>query len=138
MAVGTITQKMQSFGSSRAGQTMMHFILTCTGSSTDGTFPATALGFKRQMRGARLEAMETNPGTTSPTANWDVTLVDDAGFDLLGGAGANRSATATERALPVVGTGVVGTAPTNGDTTVTITGNSVNSAGIVIDLWFSR
>ncbi len=135
---GTITQKMQSWGSSRNGTWVMHFTLTCTGDSSDGSFPATVLGYKRAIRGARLEAMETNPGTTAPTALYDVTLTDDGGYDLLGGAGANRSATVTERVIPVLGTGTYGTASVNGDTTVNITNNSVNSAGIVIDLWFSK
>lgn len=142
MAVGTITQKMQSFASSRAGQTMMHFILTCVGGTAGevGTFPATVLGFKRAMRGARLEAIETvpAPASTSPTAGWGITVTDDGLVDLLGGAGAARSATVPQRVLPVVSTGIVGTAPTSGDTTVTISGNSVSAATITIHLWFSR
>ncbi len=138
MAVGTITQKLKSFGSSREGQTTMHYTLTCTASSTDGSFPATKLGLPRALRGCRLEAMETNPGSTAPQAVYDITLVDDAGFDLLGGAGLNRSATDTERVIPILSTGVYGSVPVNGDTTVTIANNNVNSAVVVIDLWFSR
>ena len=135
---GTITQKLQSWGSAREGTTMMHYILTCTGDASNGSFPATALGLKRALRGCRLEAMETHPGPTAPTALYDITITDDGGFDMLGGAGADRSATVTERVVPVVANGIVGTTQVSGVVTLNITNNSVNSAVIVIDLWFSR
>jgi len=35
-------------------------------------------------------------GTTAPTAAWDFQLQDDDDYDVLGGAGADRSATDTE------------------------------------------
>jgi hypothetical protein len=82
--------------------------------------------------------METNPGTVNPTASYDVTVTDDDGYDLLGGAGANRSATNTERVLPIVASGIVGTVAVNGNTTINITGNSVNSAQTTITLFFSK
>jgi hypothetical protein len=47
--------------------------------------------------------MTTDPGSTAPSANYDVTLVDDdTGYDLLGGAGANRHASTTETVVPAV------------------------------------
>ena len=53
-------------------------------------------------------------GGVAPTANYDVTLLDEQGADVLGGQGANRSATLPEAAAPGVllcdGT-VVGVAP---------------------------
>ena len=35
-------------------------------------------------------AVETNPGATAPTADYDITLETEEGTDLLGGAGADR------------------------------------------------
>lgn len=49
-----------------------------------------------------LHAVETDPGVTSPTANWDLTVEDDHGLDVLQGEGANRSATTTEIELPAI------------------------------------
>jgi len=44
--------------------------------------------------------VETIPGTVNPTAAWDATLTDASGADLMGGALANRSASAAEIAHP--------------------------------------
>jgi hypothetical protein len=41
----------------------------------------------------------TDPGATAPTANYDITILDEDGIDVLVGAGADRSATATEQVL---------------------------------------
>ena len=49
-------------------------------------------------------------GTAAPTANYDVTLEDEAGNDVLGGRGANLSATVTTTVKP-------GVAFTDGTTT---------------------
>ena len=47
--------------------------------------------------------MDTDPGATAPTANYDVTLVDDiTGLDVLGGAGANRHTSTTESVVPTL------------------------------------
>ena len=136
---GTITQKMQSFGSRRDGNTMMKFIMTCT-AGNPGAFPPTVIGFTHQLRGCRLEAIETDAGPILPSA-FDVTLTDSHGFDLLGGAGLGRDPAKTERAVPVIASGVVGTAAVNGDTTLNITipgGVYVSGANIVITIYFSK
>lgn len=41
----------------------------------------------------------TDPGATAPTAAYDITILDEDGVDVLVGAGADRSATATEQVL---------------------------------------
>jgi hypothetical protein len=51
-----------------------------------------------------------NPGSPAPTANYDVTLLDQAGRDVLAGLGANLSATDTLGVCP-------GQAFTDGTTT---------------------
>ncbi len=49
--------------------------------------------------------MDTNPGSAAPTANYDITLIDDiTGLDILGGAGANRHTTTTESIVPTLTT----------------------------------
>jgi hypothetical protein len=48
----------------------------------------------------KIERLVTDPdGVTAPTALYDITIVDDDGYDVLAGAGADRSATVTEQVL---------------------------------------
>jgi hypothetical protein len=44
----------------------------------------------------------TNPGATAPTDNWDLTITDSEGHDVLQGAGADRDTTNTETCGPTV------------------------------------
>lgn len=41
----------------------------------------------------------TNPGSTAPTDNYDVTILDDDGYDVLMGGGADRDTANTEQVL---------------------------------------
>jgi len=103
--------------------------LTCTADAADGSFPATALTTKI---GGRVVALETNPGSPAPTANYDIVLTDAEGYDVLQGLAANRSATVTEKP-PIVYSGTSLHPVVAGEDTLTwtITGNAVNSAVIV-------
>lgn len=49
----------------------------------------------------------TNPGSTAPTDNWDATITDAEGHDVLQGAGADRDTTNTETAGPSVTPSIV-------------------------------
>lgn len=65
-------------------------------SHTDGTVTQ-ALG---KSYSGILERVVFNPGSPAPTTLYDVTLTDDQGFDVLGGQGADLSATATTSVKP--------------------------------------
>jgi hypothetical protein len=130
---GTITQTVKGHGK----DSTLQYTLSCTGDASDGTFPNTALGFERQLQGYRLEAMETTPGSVTPDS-YTVKVEDENGFDMLGGVGASRSTSDTERVIPTVMTGMSGTVPVNGTTTVKITGNNNVGATLTINLWFSK
>lgn len=52
----------------------------------------------------------TNPGSTSPTANYDIVLTDPSGIDVLQGSCADRSATANEAVAPMVASSQTGSA----------------------------
>lgn len=55
--------------------------------------------------GGTLVKMRTDPdGTAAPTDNYDITLLDGDGVDVLGGAGANRDTANVEDAYPAAGT----------------------------------
>ena len=109
---------------------------TVTFDSGDGSFTPTALPAGWE---GRLVAIRTNPdGTTAPTDQYDITLVDADGVDRLQGVGANR-ATATSEEAPVVYSGTSISPPcVRGETlTLTIANNSVHSAVTVIRLVFA-
>ena len=110
-----------------SGQDVTVYTYTLTGDASDGSFPATA---SEPINGWIIR-VETNPGSTAPTALWDLTLTDQDGLDVMGGVLANRSATATEHVLapqPYV----------RGAVTITPTGNSVNSAVVVLRITVLR
>ncbi len=45
----------------------------------------------------------TDPSATAPTTLYDIVLLDEFGVDVMGGSLANRSATATEQAVTLIG-----------------------------------
>ena len=101
---------------------------------TDGTFTSTAL--ETEISGELLQ-IETDPGATAPTANYDVTITDQNGLDVLQGVGANRHTTTTELANIVFsGTNVHPVVHRSDTLTLVIAGNSVSGAIIVIKLYY--
>lgn len=70
---------------------------TSDASTTAVLIPATQI----QLRGQLVEVV-TNPGATAPEDNYDLTLTDKDGLDVLGGGGANRDTATTEQFVPVV------------------------------------
>lgn len=105
--------------------------ILATADASDGSFPTKTLRALGIHIDGYLIGISTNPGSTAPTDNYDITLLDEDGEDRLAGAGANRDTSTTEYAA-------VGRACSPDDTlTLTITGNSVNSATIEIILWWT-
>lgn len=106
--------------------------ISCTADASDGSFPATTIS---GLRGFCVKAI-TKPGGTNPTANYDIALYGSATptLDAFGGALADRAASTTEQKAPVL-TGATSPVFLNGDYSLAITNNSVNSAGITIYLW---
>jgi len=77
----------------------------------------------------------TNPGTTAPTAAYDITIADANGLSVFGTQLDNRSATATEQIAPVISS-VYAPRLCVDQWTFALAGNSVNSAIGVCDLYF--
>ena len=112
--------------------------LTCTADSSDGSYPATALtGIPSNAKGGRLLQIITDPQSTAPQDNYDITVTDSGGADLLLGVGANRDTANTE--VAVIATNGAHPVYAGTDTlTLNITNNNVNSAGIVIKLYYTE
>ena len=90
----------------------------------DGTVPDLSL----ELRGYLLKAI-TIPGATNPTADYDLALgdPDDSDLDALGGALADRSASATEQVAPVL-SGATHPVFLAGNYTLSLANNSANDA----------
>lgn len=107
--IGTVTQTLTklSVPASEAGNANGDvFLLTVSwvGDASSGAVPTTTLIRSSQVmedtNGLYLYQMITDPGSPAPTTLYDITLVASTGLDMLGAAGADRSATVTESAVP--------------------------------------
>jgi len=85
-----------------------------------------------------IDEVRTYPQTTNPTAAWDAVINDTGGLDLMGGTLADRSASAAQRAIPAMITSIYGGSMIMDAFTLVITGNSVNSAGIIVKVFLSK
>jgi hypothetical protein len=108
---------------------------TCTADSSDGSFPATSVS--ANVKG-RLLQIATNPGATAPQDNYDITITDGDGIDVLQGVGANRDTSNSEVAAIVYATSANPVVAETDTLTLNVTGNNVNSAVTVIKLYWTE
>ena len=118
---GTVTQTMTKLGETD------NYVITVawTADASNGSVPATAMmtssSTLASTRGFSIIDVITDPGSPAPTDNYDLTFVDENGFDVLEGACLNRSTSTTQSCS-------AGPHPIRGTVTVTWANNSVNSA----------
>lgn len=125
---GTVTETAYTAGHIR------RVSFTCTADAAAATYPATTLTHKID---GKLLKLVTNPGAVQPTDNYDITITDQNGIDVLQGVGANRDTLNSEEAAIVYSGTNVQPCVSFGDTlTLNVSGNSVNSAVTVIDLYY--
>jgi hypothetical protein len=79
----------------------------------------------------------TNPGSTAPTDNYDITAPDEDGIDVFGGQGANRDTANSEHfcpGLPIADGTTTSVAPVsvNGQITITIANAGNAKVGTII------
>ena len=137
-AAGTINQSIDTQFLEKSKVALV-VTFTCTADASDGSFPATATStdITNAIKGYYLYKLITNPGTTAPTANYDITITDEDGIDIMGGNAMNRHTSNSESTYPMIGTQPFAQ-PIIGPITLNITNNSVNSAGIVIKAIFVK
>ncbi len=111
-----------SYSQPSIGVTVVTF--SWTGDSSNGSVPATASG---NLNGF-VFMIVTDPGTPSPTDDYDITLVDGDGEDILGAGGENRDTANTESLRPEIGGTAVDSRFVDGGLTLNLSNNSVNSA----------
>lgn len=88
------------------------------------------------IRNHYLYSVETVPGTTNPTASYDLTVVDEDALDIANSQLLNRSASLPE--LINIGAGDFGYPIVHGDLTLKGSGNNVVSAEIKVILKFVK
>lgn len=109
-------------------------IFSWTGDSTNGSVPATACN--RAIDGYIILVI-TNPGSTSPTPDYDITLTDDDGVDVMGGQLMNRDASNTEQVIPKTGN-IIQKRWVSGYITLNLSNNSVASATGTVEIFIQR
>jgi len=104
-------------------------VVAAVADDADGSFPTFILP---EFEG-RIFAVDSDPGATAPTDNYDVAITNQRGLDVLGAAGANRDTANSERAA--VTSGYVDRTDT---LTLAITGNSVNDATLTLAVLYTQ
>lgn len=107
---------------------------------TDKAAGTTVAIAETDVLGYWLCSMETNPGATAPTDDYDIVINSAGGADLLGGAGANRDQANTEIAYPTIDStsGQKGCVPVNGALSLVLSGNNVANATVEVKLLLVR
>lgn len=86
----------------------------------------------------RLKAVITNPGTTAPSDNYDLEILNEDGADVMGTGLMNRDTANSEIAYPLSGSGGVvlqdGAILNGTRLTIKSSGNSVSGATVVVKL----
>ena len=109
-------------------------------SVSDDASGTTATFTDSTVMGYFLCSMETSPGSTAPTNDFDIYLRTAGGVDILGGAGLNLDSPTPAVAYPTIdsSTGQKGCVPVNSALTMSFSGNSVETATIDINFFFAR
>lgn len=129
-ATESVTQVLDDYGDAK----VLTFQIT---TAADGSVTDTAISsaYMTRLRGYYLYSIETDPGSTAPTADYDVTLVDSNGLDACQSQGLNRSAGTTQIAVCTAGPYYV---VRNSVLTLNVDNNSVDSAIMTIIFTFVK
>jgi hypothetical protein len=138
-AAGTVTTRVNVLGPGGGDPdlTARYVVLemSWTGDSSDGTVPATTVNAQtlRPYLGFLPIAVQTKPGSPSPTNGYSLTVKDASGYDILaGGASSLSSSTSQSYATSAV------TPPLMSTFTLTISGQSVASAKGTVYIFLQR
>lgn len=143
-AAGSVSQTFEA----RNNGELVVITLSWTADAANGSVPATVLtssggtwtpyvpGRAPSSEAVSIEGFSiinvvTDPGSTAPTDNYDITFTDSRGADLLDGECLNRDTSTTERCS-------AGPLPVYGAVTMNISGNSVNNATGTVVVYLVR
>jgi hypothetical protein len=95
---GTVTETKLFGGGSRSQDSYINRIVLAWVSDASGVVSGTPTGIIN----GTICKVQFIPGSPAPSDAYDVTLTDTAGIDVLGGQGANQSATVAAAVIPGV------------------------------------
>lgn len=91
MAAGTVTIAEETYGTIKK--------IKFSWTSGDGAEDGTASGQTTHAYSGKILGLATDPGSPAPTDNYDITVTDEDGMDVLMGGGADRDTANTEYVL---------------------------------------
>lgn len=112
---------------------------TATADASDGSYPVTTAA--PVIDGLVCRVIVDPDDTATPTDNYDATITDQYGIDIMEGLLTNLDTTAVTAVdfVPTVNSGTgIGCVLVPGSLTLTLTGNSVNSAVTVVRVIYIR
>lgn len=129
---GTVTQSL-----SHSAENFKGLVFSWTADASNGSVPATTSNLR--IDGYIIKVI-TNPGSPAPTDNYDITLTNTDGADVVHGELLNRDTANTEEIVPIPADNVTvyGGSPVIGTITLNISNNSVNSATGTVTVIFSK
>ena len=106
-------------------------VIACTADASNGSFPNTDL---KKLGPGYLQPVITNPGSTAPTDNYDISLLhpSDSTADIASSLLGNRDTANTEVAITTISGMAAPVFIGPGTYTLSIANNAVNSATIQI------
>ena len=119
-AAESVTQSLQTGGE-------INVLVMSWTTDSSGDLTATDTGYPIE---GYLMLVETDPSGTAVPTSYAVTLTDANGLDVMGGALAGRSTTATEMTLPLLN-GNYTMLPVPGTLSLDVTGAGASKSGIV-------
>jgi hypothetical protein len=135
-ATGTVTSTCVKVETTEAPSDMYTLTYTWIADGSGNASAATSAATSLQIAGKNIIMVVTDPGSPAPTADYDITITDANGVDVMGGSLANRHTTNTEQALPYIGT-AYGPRPVSGALTLNVSSAGAAGAGTVI-IYLSR
>jgi len=136
-AGSSVTQTYSPVYSSEGFTNLATLTLAWTSDDATGAVSATtSTEITNQIAGKYIVLVVTDPGATAPTDDYDITITDANGVDVMGGALANRDTSNTEQILPLIGTSS-GPRPVATALTLNITNAGNSKIGSVI-IYLSR
>ena len=127
LAAGSVTIS-KPFEVKSTTKTVKEILITWTADASDGSVPDTTIAATTYgLQGFRFYSATTDPGSTAPADNYDITLMDQDGVDVAGGLLMNRDASSSEGVFSGLSS-VYAFPYITGNLTFNLDNNSVNSA----------
>lgn len=110
----------------------MKLTVDWTSDGSGNVSEAISVANMKHLIGKNLAHFITDPGSPAPTDNYDLTLLDVYGVDVLGGEGVDRDTVNSEQGIPAIKSGIYGDRIIDTALTFTIAGAGDSAQGTVI------